>query len=66
MWDVGGRHTLRPLWHHYFPNTHGIIFVVDSNDAERLSEGASSTIACAAAAPHTPARRPTPRSQGGA
>lgn len=29
---------IRPLWRHYFQNTQGIIFVVDSQDQERLQE----------------------------
>ncbi|CAF4716761.1 unnamed protein product, partial [Rotaria socialis] len=29
---------IRPLWRHYFQNTQGLIFVVDSNDRERISE----------------------------
>eukprot|EP00992_Anisonema_acinus_P014655 TRINITY_DN9394_c0_g1_i1.p1 TRINITY_DN9394_c0_g1~~TRINITY_DN9394_c0_g1_i1.p1 ORF type:complete len:182 (-),score=51.15 TRINITY_DN9394_c0_g1_i1:171-716(-) len=37
MWDVGGQDKLRPLWRHYFQNTNGVIFVVDSNDKERVS-----------------------------
>eukprot|EP01012_Entosiphon_sulcatum_P018399 TRINITY_DN2313_c0_g1_i1.p1 TRINITY_DN2313_c0_g1~~TRINITY_DN2313_c0_g1_i1.p1 ORF type:complete len:192 (-),score=59.54 TRINITY_DN2313_c0_g1_i1:58-606(-) len=36
MWDVGGQDKLRPLWRHYFNNTNGVIFVVDSNDKERV------------------------------
>ena len=28
----------RPLWRHYFQNTQGLIFVVDSNDRERIQE----------------------------
>ena len=28
----------RPLWRHYFQNTQGLIFVVDSNDRERIAE----------------------------
>ena len=36
VWDVGGQDKIRPLWRHYFQNTHGIIFVVDSADQERL------------------------------
>ena len=35
MWDVGGQDKLRPLWRHYFQNTNGVIFVVDSNDRDR-------------------------------
>uniref|UniRef100_A0A7S3LTL7 ADP-ribosylation factor n=1 Tax=Palpitomonas bilix TaxID=652834 RepID=A0A7S3LTL7_9EUKA len=38
MWDVGGQHKIRPLWHHYYANTDGIIFVVDSADRERVGE----------------------------
>ncbi|CAH1257923.1 uncharacterized protein [Branchiostoma lanceolatum] len=37
-WDVGGRDKARPLWRHYYPNTDAIIFVLDSNDRERLPE----------------------------
>merc|ERR1712130_232877 len=32
VWDVGGQDKIRPLWRHYYQNTQGIIFVVDSND----------------------------------
>jgi len=28
---------IRPLWRHYFANTQGLIFVVDSNDRDRSS-----------------------------
>ncbi|XP_072551110.1 ADP-ribosylation factor 4 [Salminus brasiliensis] len=40
VWDVGGQDKIRPLWRHYFQNTQGLIFVVDSNDRERVSESA--------------------------
>ena len=33
VWDVGGQDKIRPLWRHYFQNTQGLIFVVDSNIA---------------------------------
>ncbi|EPS60330.1 hypothetical protein M569_14475, partial [Genlisea aurea] len=36
VWDVGGQEKLRPLWRHYFNNTDGLIYVVDSLDRERL------------------------------
>jgi len=36
VWDVGGRDKIRPLWRHYFANTSGFIFVVDSNDSDRI------------------------------
>ena len=35
-WDVGGKDKIRPLWRHYFQDTQGIVFVVDSNDRERM------------------------------
>ena len=38
VWDIGGQNKIRPLWHHYFEGTNGVIFVVDSNDRERISE----------------------------
>ena len=36
VWDVGGQDKIRPLWRHYYQNTEGLIFVVDSNDTDRL------------------------------
>merc|ERR1711916_163952 len=38
VWDVGGQDKIRPLWRHYFQNTQGVIFVVDSNDRDRIGE----------------------------
>ncbi|XP_064018482.1 ADP-ribosylation factor 1-like [Pogoniulus pusillus] len=38
VWDVCSKDRLKPLWHHYFQNKQGLIFVVDSSDRERLSE----------------------------
>jgi small GTP-binding protein len=38
VWDVGGQDKIRPLWRHYYQNTQGIIFVVDSNDEERIDD----------------------------
>jgi len=40
VWDVGGQDKIRPLWRHYYQNTQGIIYVVDSNDRERIDEAA--------------------------
>ena len=34
VWDVGGQDKIRNLWRHYYQNTQGLIFVVDSNDKE--------------------------------
>jgi ADP-ribosylation factor protein 1 len=37
-WDVGGRDKIRPLWRHYYQNTAACVFVVDSNDRERIDQ----------------------------
>ena len=37
-WDVGGQDKIRPLWRHYYQGTQGLIFVVDSNDKDRIDE----------------------------
>merc|ERR1712061_497310 len=42
IWDVGGQDKIRPLWRHYYQNTMGIIFVVDSNDRERIDDSTGS------------------------
>ena len=36
--DVGGQDKIRPLWRHYFAGTQALIFVLDSNDRERVEE----------------------------
>ena len=36
--DVGGRDKIRPLWRHYYQNVDALVFVVDSNDRERLED----------------------------
>ena len=38
VWDVGGQDKIRPLWKHYFHNTEGLVYVVDSADNERFHE----------------------------
>ena len=38
VWDVGGQDKIRKLWRHYFTNSDAIIYVVDSNDRERVHE----------------------------
>jgi GTPase SAR1 family protein len=41
-WDTGiGSGHLRPLWRHFYNNTDGIIFVVNSDDREQIEEAAS-------------------------
>jgi ADP-ribosylation factor protein 6 len=38
VWDVGGQEKIRPLWRHYYTGTQGLVFVVDSQDRERIDE----------------------------
>ncbi|KAI3656598.1 hypothetical protein MP638_003025 [Amoeboaphelidium occidentale] len=38
VWDVGGQDKIRPLWRHYYTGTQALIFVVDSQDRERIDE----------------------------
>jgi ADP-ribosylation factor-like protein 2 len=38
FWDVGGQKSIRSFWRNYFDTTDGLIWVVDSSDAERLAD----------------------------
>ncbi|XP_026231088.1 ADP-ribosylation factor-like protein 14 [Anabas testudineus] len=38
VWDVGGQKRMRPYWRHYYADTAGLMFVVDSWDQKRLDE----------------------------
>ena len=46
IWDVGGQDKIRVLWKHYYQNTDGIIFVVDSNDNERFEQVRETLLLC--------------------
>ena len=38
LYDVGGSARIRSIWHNYYSLVHGIIFVIDSADLERILE----------------------------
>ncbi|KAI8915736.1 ADP-ribosylation factor family-domain-containing protein [Gorgonomyces haynaldii] len=38
FWDLGGQDSLQKLWTKYYEECHGIIFVVDSCDIERIEQ----------------------------
>merc|ERR1712178_163877 len=38
VWVVGGQDKIRPLWRYYYQNTQGLIFVIDSNDRDRIED----------------------------
>ena len=40
LWDVGGQDKIRVLWKHYYENTDGLIFVLDSTDRDRIEDAA--------------------------
>jgi len=38
FWDLGGQTELQTLWDKYYSECHGIIYVIDSYDRERIEE----------------------------
>lgn len=38
FWDLGGQQELQSLWDKYYQESHGVIYVIDSNDRERMDE----------------------------
>ncbi|KAK9077192.1 hypothetical protein SSX86_005528 [Deinandra increscens subsp. villosa] len=36
VWDVGGQESIRALWRYYYRSTQVLIFVVDSNNRQRI------------------------------
>ncbi|XP_069989798.1 ADP-ribosylation factor-like protein 13B isoform X7 [Penaeus vannamei] len=38
IYDLGGGSRIRPVWSKYFSEVHGVIFVVDSSDPNRIQE----------------------------
>merc|ERR1712224_1121237 len=38
VWDIGGQDKIRKLWRHYYQNTQGLIFVIDSSDRDRIED----------------------------
>merc|ERR1712032_112068 len=38
VWDIGGQDKIRKLWRYYYQGTDGAIFIVDSNDRDRIED----------------------------
>lgn len=38
FWDLGGQEELQSLWDKYYAESHAVIYIVDSNDRERIPE----------------------------
>lgn len=36
VWDLGGQTSIRPYWRCYYANTDAVIYVIDSQDRERI------------------------------
>ncbi|XP_067678988.1 ADP-ribosylation factor-related protein 1-like [Haliotis asinina] len=41
FWDLGGQEELQSLWDKYYAESHAVIYIVDSSDAERIEESKS-------------------------
>eukprot|EP01029_Cantina_marsupialis_P018104 TRINITY_DN412_c0_g1_i1.p1 TRINITY_DN412_c0_g1~~TRINITY_DN412_c0_g1_i1.p1 ORF type:complete len:538 (+),score=199.09 TRINITY_DN412_c0_g1_i1:62-1675(+) len=44
VFDLGGGPRIRAIWPDYFPDVHGAIFIVDSQDSNRLEESKESLV----------------------
>ena len=38
LWDLGGQQEIQSLWDKYFEECHGVIYVIDASDIQRLEE----------------------------
>lgn len=38
FWDLGGQEELQSLWDKYYAECHGVIYIIDSSDRQRLEE----------------------------
>lgn len=38
FWDLGGQEDLQSLWDKYYAESHGVVYVIDSSDHDRLQE----------------------------
>ena len=58
-WDLGGQAALRAIWEKYYSEAHGLIYVVDAADTERIDESRN-VRAPPAASPAPPPPPPPP------
>ncbi|KJE95914.1 GTPase [Capsaspora owczarzaki ATCC 30864] len=38
FWDLGGQTSLQSLWNKYYEEAHGVVYVVDSSDPDRIRQ----------------------------
>lgn len=36
--DLGGGKNFRDVWHHYYDDAHGFVYVLDSSEPDRINE----------------------------
>ena len=41
LFDLGGGKKIRGIWRNYLAEVHGIVFVVDASDPDRIEEAAA-------------------------
>jgi len=39
FWDLGGQTGIRSIWPRYYDDCHAVVYVIDAEDRDRLSEG---------------------------
>jgi len=38
LYDLGGNSKIREIWHNYFPEAYGVVYVIDASDSARMEE----------------------------
>jgi len=38
IYDLGGNQRIREIWHNYFPEAYGVVYVIDASDSVRMNE----------------------------
>ena len=38
LYDLGGGSNIRGIWHHYYAEVYGFVFVIDASDEARMDE----------------------------
>ena len=45
IYDLGGSSRIRDIWHNYFAESHGVVYVIDASDISRMQEAKQSLTA---------------------
>merc|ERR1719476_690008 len=46
FWDLGGHASFRSVWHNYYADVQGVLFVVDAADHGRMEEAKATLVEC--------------------